>query len=220
VELFEILFILFFILIPVLEGIRKSKQRRDTPDIEEPTSARPRPDLPTTTAPPPRRPDPEPVEAADMVPDDLWEILTGEKRQRPTPAEPRSQDVDWYEDEEVAEEAIEEPYRAQEERWPDEPAWEREADPRFQERFEPAPWHDERQDLEEKVAFQPEEALIVPDERRARTARPRVSLRTVVEAPRVERQVSPLMQALQNPDGLRQAVLLREILGRPKGLDA
>jgi hypothetical protein len=41
-----------------------------------------------------------------------------------------------------------------------------------------------------------------------------------VEAPRVQREVSPLMQALQNPDGLRQAVLLREILGRPKGLDA
>jgi hypothetical protein len=219
VELFEILFILFFILIPVLEGIRKSKQRRDAPDIEEPTSARPRPAPPRTGAPPRRMPEQEaePGEAADMVPDDLWEILTGERRQAPAPAEPRAEDEDWYQE---AEEAVEETYQAEEERWAEEPVWEREEDPRAPERFEPAPWRDERTAWDEEVPFQPEEALIVPEERRARPARARISLRTVVDAPRTKREVSPLMKALQNPDGLRQAVLLKEILGPPRGLDS
>jgi hypothetical protein len=219
VELFEILFILFFILIPVLEGIRKSRQRRDTPDIEEPTSARPRPAPPRTDAPPGRFPEPatEPVDAADMVPDDLWEILTGERRQAPAPAEPRAEDVDSYR---AAEEAVEETYQAAEERWHEDPVWEREEDPRAPERFEPAPWRDERTTWDEEVPFQPEEALIVPEERRPRPARARVSLRTVVVAPRKKREVSPLMKALQNPDGLRQAVLLKEILGPPRGMDS
>jgi hypothetical protein len=219
VELFEILFILFFILIPILEGLRKSKQSRDAPDIEEPTSARPRPVPPPSGAPPRRFPEPEaePMEAADMVPDDLWEILTGERRKAPAPAEPRAEDEDWYQE---AEEAVEETYQPEEERWAEEPVWERAEAPRAPERFEPAPWRDERATRDEEVPFQPEEALIVPEERRARPARPRLSLRTVVDAPRKRRQVSPLMKALQNPDGLRQAVLLKEILGPPRGLDS
>jgi hypothetical protein len=219
VELFEILFILFFILIPVLEGIRKSRQRRDAPDIEEPTSGPSRPPPRTTTGPPRRYPEPEPeaepVEAADMVPDDLWEILTGERRERPAPVEPQAEAPDWYE-EEIAARYGDEP---DEDRLPEEPAWEREADPSSRETFDPAPWRGGAPAQEdEPLVFQPEEALIVPDERRSRPARPRISLRTVVEAPRVKREVSPLMRALQNQDGLRQAVLLKEILGRPKGL--
>jgi hypothetical protein len=228
VELFEILFILFFILIPVLEGIRKSRQRRDSPDIELPDRPSPRPTHgPEPTArggrygepddrpPPPRRPEPEPepVEASDMIPDDLWEILTGERREgrRPTPVEDRPEP--------------DEPWMAEpDERWQEEPLWEREPEPVSEERFEPRPWLDSPGAMREDEPPPIEVHVPAPvDERPARAARPprppRVSLREVVEAPKVQRRVSPLMRSLQSQEGLRQAVLLKEILGRPKGLE-
>jgi hypothetical protein len=228
VELFEILFILFFILIPVLEGIRKSRQRRDSPDIElpdrpsprpsrgpEPTARRERYGEPADGPLPPRRPEPEPVEAADMIPDDLWEILTGERREgrRPTPVE------DHHEPED-------EPWMAEpDERWQEEPAWEREPEPVAEERFEPRPWMDSPEAMRDEELSRPVEIHMPEpvDERTARAPRPprppRISLREVVEAPKVQRRTSPLMRSLQSQAGLRQAVLLKEILGRPKGLE-
>jgi hypothetical protein len=210
VELFEILFILFFIMIPVLEGLRKGRQRRDSPDIEAPGRAQQRPPVPAPGLPRyPQQPADEPDEAAEMIPDDLWEILTGERRERTpasgTPPEEVAVEVDVEENEP----------------WPDEPIWEPEEDPRFQERFDPTPWRGGHGGPEEApVPFQPEEALIVPEERIPRASRPpRISLRTVVEAPPAQRTVSPLMESLKHPEGLRQAVLLKEILGPPKGLD-
>jgi hypothetical protein len=229
VELFEILFILFFILIPVLEGIRKSRQGRGSPDIELPDRPSSRPtrgpepsargegygELPDR--PPPRRPEPEPVEAADMIPDDLWEILTGERREgrRPTPVEDRLEP--------------DEPWMAEpDERWQEEPLWEREAEPVTEERFEPRPWMDSPEAMRDEDVARPAE-IVVPepvDERPARAPRPprpprppRISLREVVEAPKVQRETSPLMRSLQSQQGLRQAVLLKEILGRPKGME-
>ncbi len=209
-ELFEILFILFFILIPVLEGIRKGRQRRESPDIEEPRQNRPRaPGRPTTVerpqpGPPRTQREPEPVEAADMVPDDLWEILTGERRERPVPAEATEpEDAPWIE----------------------EPRWEPDEEVFADERFEPAPWEEYRDetrlelpgvptvaDEAVKAAAAAIESVQPPRPRRA-------SLREVVETPRATRRASPLIRSLQRPEGLRQAVLLREILGPPKGLD-
>lgn len=208
-ELFEILFILFFILIPIFEGLRKGRQRRDSPDIEAPGRAQqrpaPRPGLPRY----PQEPADESDEAAEMIPDDLWEILTGERRERAPgsglPPEDVAVEVDVAEDEP----------------WPEEPIWEREEDPRFRERFDPKPWRGGKGDhVDEPVPFQPEEALIVPEDHTPRVARPpRVPLRTAVETPPVQRAMSPLMRSLQQPEGLRQAVLLKEILGPPRGLD-
>jgi hypothetical protein len=226
VELFEILFILFFILIPVMEGIRKSRQRRDSEDIKLPDQASPRPTrqpeptvrrerygAPADRPPPPRsRPDPQPAEASDMIPDDLWEILTGERRERPQPAEDRPEP--------------EEPWMAEpDERWKEEPLWEREPEPSMEERFEPRPWMDSPEAMrDEELPKTVEVPVPAPvDDRPLLAPRPprapRVSLREVVEAPRVQRRKSPLMRSLQSQDGLRQAVLLKEILGRPKGFE-
>jgi hypothetical protein len=231
-ELFEILFILFFILIPVLEGIRKSRQRGDSEDIELPGRSTPRPSPrspaerdhaargdrsgapPQRPAPPPAQ-DPEPAGAADMVPDDLWEILTGERRANAPPADlPRETEEPW-----MAEPGAE---------WHEEPRWEPEPEPASEERFEPRPWLDSPGAMRDEDAPEPVEIqLPAPDAdqpllsaRPPRAPRPpRVSLREVVEAPRVVRRKSPLIRSLQSQEGLRQAVLLKEILGRPKGLD-
>jgi hypothetical protein len=230
-ELFEILFILFFILIPVLEGIRKSRQRGDSEDIELPGRSTPRPSprapderdgargdrygAPAQRPAPPSRQDPEPAGAADMVPDDLWEILTGERRPSTPPAElPRETEEPW-----MAEPGPE---------WQEEPRWEPEPEPVSEERFEPRPWLDSPEAMRDEDAPEPAEIqLPTPEPDRpllaARPPRPprppRVSLREVVEAPRVVRRKSPLIRSLQSQEGLRQAVLLKEILGRPKGLD-
>lgn len=212
-ELFEILFILFFILIPVFEGIRKGRQRRGSDDIELPRDASPRPpgrpgrpasEEWQTERPRPSQRETEPVDAADMVPDDLWEVLTGERRQRrpPAPAEPAEpQDAPWVE----------------------EPRWEREEDVFADERFEPAPWEEARDDVRldprMPAPLPPvEQPAVVAVDPYPPTPR-RVPLSVVQETPRTARRVSPLMRSLQHPDGLRQAVLLREILGPPKGLD-
>lgn len=82
-----ILFIVFFVL-PLLEkALKKGKppppqqdqrpQRHDAEVEEQQHGA-----LPSGRAP--AQPPAEPGPAADMIPDDLWEILTGERRPRPT----------------------------------------------------------------------------------------------------------------------------------------
>jgi hypothetical protein len=215
VELFEILFILFFIMIPVLEGIRKSRQRRRAEQIEppeevdRPAAARPAPpprrssyEAPARRAPGPRPPpEPEPVEASDMIPEDLWEILTGERRQRPAPHRP---------------------VPVPEEPPPTEPWWEAEEEA-VEERFEPRPWREDEPPLEEPAPPVPPPAPIEEPTRRVesprgRPARRRVPLSETMDVEPVRRQMSPLLQALQQREGLRQAILLKEILDRPKGL--
>lgn len=207
-ELFEILFILFFILIPIINGISKRRQRRgESEDIQLPGDARERPRME------PREEPPEPAEAADMVPDDLWEILTGERRERgatprPTerPTEPEPE-PEW------------EPVGPSEE-WTPESPWQAEEQPREQERFEPAPWIedsplDRRVELPAQQEPAPRVAQYGREDRGAR--RIRIAAQDALAAPR-PRGVSPLIRALRRPDGLRQAMVLRDILGPPKGL--
>jgi len=225
VELFEILFILFFILIPVFEGIRKGRQRRGSGDIELPGEAEPRQHRQPggggrmgqrtaedwdTEVPQPRR-EPEPADAADMVPDDLWEVLTGERRQPrpPVPAPPPDPAETWDDDDAP---------------WVEEPRWERAEDVFAKERFEPAPWEEDRDEIRldprtESPFPTAEPPVVIAVDPYPPTPRRRVPLSVVLETPRTPRRVSPLMRALQHPDGLRQAVLLREILGPPKGLE-
>jgi hypothetical protein len=209
VELFEILFILFILLIPLFEGIRKSRRRQEQ-EMEPGAPGRAdRPDrLPQARRPVPHsRPaprEPESMDASGMVPDDLWEILTGERRQRPHPA-----DVTVEDDEEI------------ETPWPDdrddgdhEPEWGPVAD----EPYEPVTWRDDPHAWRrEPVPPQPPEALIAPPDEAPPTRRRPVPPLADVRRPRRKR--SPLLHALHGPESLRQAVLLREILGQPKGLE-
>lgn len=212
-ELFEILFILFFILIPIFEGIRKSRQRRRGPeemDTEDSPALPGRSPYEGPAGRPPPSPEPEvdTSDAADMVPDDLWEVLTGERRVPPAPAEDQ---VD--EEEEYA-------------TWRDVPAWKPEHEPEpepeheEEERFEPSPWMEDAESLAAQTVPDPAEAHLLamdfsppsPDELRA-------TLGAAIGAPDAPRRRSPLMASLRSSHGLRQAVLLREILGPPKGLD-
>jgi hypothetical protein len=204
VELFEILFILFILLIPLFEGIRKSRQRqRQGEDLEVPGAGRG--EWPTPgTGPPGRTPTREPVDASDMIPDDLWEVLTGERRQRTHPA-----DVTVGDDEE-----IETPWPDERDDRDQEPEWAPVAD----EPYEPVTWRDDPHAWRrEPVPPQPPEALIAPpDEPRPTRRRP---VPPLADVRRPRRKRSPLLQALRGPESLRQAVLLREILGKPKGLE-
>jgi hypothetical protein len=94
-----ILFIIIFLLAPLVERLLKARRQQQSGD-DEPVRGRPgqrplpreRPSRPweeSGAEPQVRAPAGEEISAAEMLPDDLWEILTGEKRQRPAPEPPR-----------------------------------------------------------------------------------------------------------------------------------
>jgi hypothetical protein len=97
-----ILLIIVFILAPLLERLLKLGRPKEPPQEggapqRAPRTRRPR-DLPDEAEDRPFRSipsadaEPDMTSAADMLPDDLWEILTGERRQpRPPPEPTRSQ---------------------------------------------------------------------------------------------------------------------------------
>jgi hypothetical protein len=208
VDLFEILFIAFFILIPVLEGIMKKRRKQ--------SGAPPRAD--TDDA---RGPAEEPASAADMVPDDLWQVLTGERRDRgrSEPVEPTG--TPWSSEPERAEtaESVTESVAVETGDWRSEP-WVVDEEAEIPEPVSLEYRGPEAYSLEE--AAPPPESLERPlpsararhdafherldRDQRARRTRPR---------PRS----SALIRALRRPDGLRQAVLMKEILGPPRGLE-
>jgi len=98
-----ILIIIAFIVLPLIERLLKAgKQNQQPPSQQQRMPQRPRPRLPREERPEEweqdeaGQPESQPVRhraetrddaAAEMLPDDLWEILTGERRtpQRPTP---------------------------------------------------------------------------------------------------------------------------------------
>ena len=98
-----ILLIIVFIVAPLIERLlRAGKQNQQPPSQQQRMPQRPRPRLPREERPEEweqdeaGQPESQPVRhraetrdeaAAEMLPDDLWEILTGERRtpQRPTP---------------------------------------------------------------------------------------------------------------------------------------
>ncbi|NIP80331.1 MAG: hypothetical protein GWN79_12220, partial [Actinobacteria bacterium] len=80
-DLFELLIIAAFVLIPILEGVMKQRRKSSEGPIPGEDKAPTGPD---------RAEEPRP--AADMLPDDLWQILTGERRTSP---EPEPNDAPW-----------------------------------------------------------------------------------------------------------------------------
>lgn len=205
--LFELLLIaFFFIILPVLDGI--GKRRRKGQGTGKGTEAR---------SPGPR-PDPEveePRSAAEMLPEDLWGLITGEARDTQEPAA-REAETPWSEapDPSSTRTAEAEPGTDGFEGW------------------EPEPWMDAEEIHAEPVSLEyegPEAYSLetpVPPARSLEQplpspeARHRAFHEKIDRPPRRRRRaVSPLMQALRHPDGLRQAVLLKEILGPPRGLE-
>ncbi len=136
--------------------------------------------------------------AADMIPQDLWEILTGERRARPPEPEPEPA---W--DETPA--------------WGGETAWDVEAaseEPVPAGGYEVASW-------EEPPPHEPPIVVSLetpppPPERRHRIFHERLDA-TAPPRRRARRVAS--FRGLGGRSSLRRAVVLREILGPPKGLE-
>ncbi|MGK7310887.1 MAG: hypothetical protein ACN0LA_01485 [Candidatus Longimicrobiales bacterium M2_2A_002] len=207
-DLFEILFIALFILFPVLEGILKQRKKGkgQRPGAEQ---------GPESAGSEARE---EEVRAAsDMVPDDLWELMTGERRQ------PGSEPVGEAEPEAPWSTAGKAGTGAGAAGTASEPASEPDA-------WEPEPWMDqtasspepESLEYEGPEAYSLETPAPAPVERRVPSAEARHrAFHGFIDEPRPSRRRrrSSLGKALHRPEGLRQAVLLKEVLGKPKGLE-
>ena len=214
-ELIEVLIVLAFIVLPLLEGVLK---RRRSGQGEPPPIPRPAPEAErervgaasTADAPRSAGPGPDAGPAADMIPSDLWEVLTGERRPRPAPAE-----APWeMEDEAASQEAALEEVGAEGDpgdSW-DAPPWSPEPDPS---------WSRWEEQVPESLEYVGPEAISLE----APPAPPEVRHRRFHEkyddAPPIELPegglIHELRQGLQGA-GLRRSVLLAEILGPPKGL--
>lgn len=238
-SLFEVALLFFFVVLPLLEGYMR-KRKGDAPDPPPPPrpSRRPpgtgrveRSDRSTGARQAPgaagqgggARPAGEPTSAADMVPDDLWQILTGESRPggATTTAEPEPdrEEEGWWVSEESGSE------------------WDRDigsgedvADSEIS-----APWDEPADEppatiTEARYEVGPEEypearvvSLETPPpsaEKRHSRFHDRIDAMKAADRQRalpVER--TALSKALRSPSGLRQAVLMKEILGPPKGLE-
>ncbi len=208
-ELFEILFIAIFILFPILEQVLK---RRGAPDEEEPGPAAM--DSPPGEIDAPSA-DREPVQASEMVPDDLWAVLTGEQRPgRPDGVRVEEQQEDgWDTFEDLGDAAR---GGSREER-PETGAevgadWSLAPDPE-------EAYSLERLDFEpeayEPAPYEPVERTVPSSEARHRAFHEKVDR----PVPPRRRRRSTVGRALGNPETLRHAVILNEVLGTPKGLD-
>ncbi len=195
-DLFTILLFAAFILLPILEQVAKRRQQQGPPGSGRPGAGRPDASQSSSST---RE---EPRSAAEMLPDDLWELMTGERRSSGG-EQAESGGSPWSVDPGVATETAEAEDRAGE------------------------PWvmDDEAQPAAEYTgpeAYSLETPAPAPVERKVPTAAARHrAFHEMIERkpPAHKRRLSPLMTALRNPDGLRQAVLLKEILGPPKGLE-
>lgn len=218
-DLIEILFVIFFLLIPLLQGLMRRGRTLPAEEADGAETAgdagesgwvaeEARPELEPLEPEVGVRRDPAP--AADMVPDDLWELLTGERRERgPVAAdsEAESRVEPWWSESEE----------------PTEPG-----DPVVEERKEwgrpsPAEVHGlppEPVSLEYigPEAYSLEQPLPSPDVRHARFHE-RLERRPADQGRSRRRRGSPLTRTLRDPAGVRDAIVLAELLGRPKGLE-
>lgn len=211
------LLILLFIVAPILEGIFGKKardKRRQLP--RQPGGPRTPGEKRQGTA----------GSASDMVPDDLWELLTGQKRTAttaPAPAGP---------EEETGFEATDRPLEAGDrplESWDAdlEPAMEPTEYEPLDVRYEdgrvstpPAPWEavDEGASLESTnlpEAYSLEQP--VPTEKVRHAAFHR-RLDALPPPARTRRKLHPDLK-LETAADLRRAVILKEVLGTPKGFE-
>ena len=208
-DIFELLFIAAFILFPVIEGILRQRKKGKGPGPGADRS-------PGAGGPEPR--EEEVRTASDMVPDDLWELMTGERRQpggEPAGGVEGEPEAPWSTAGEAGASAEAGSGTATE-----------------PESWEPEPWMDDSAASREPESLEYEgpEAYTLetpapappPVERRVPTAEARHrAFHAFIDEPQPSGRGrrSPLVQALHSPGGLRQAVLLKEVLGTPKGLE-
>jgi hypothetical protein len=208
-DLFPLLMFLIFVLAPIIEGLkRKNKQPPPPPQQRR---------MPPPS-PPPQRSRTEEVStrpraednASTMVPDDLWEILTGQKRvptpAPPTPAPQAETKPEWQvlyepeleEDEEGAEERV---------------------------ALEDVNVETRRARVEarslETISRHPEPVIISLEDNVPSTAQRHAAFHQRITEKPPEVQVAPRRKPLLNLNDrseLQRAFLLQEVFGKPKGL--
>jgi len=205
-----VFFALIFIVGPLLEHMRKKGQeKQQKPPSRVPSEAPRVPPAPSRTEEVSRR-EPEPQSAAEMLPDELWEILTGQKRPTPTPVPPRPAPPTRYEEEEPDEEGELVEVGAKEIRTPAEVVGREERSLETYERHEvpvvvsmetlPPPPRVRHEEFHRRIATP---AAVAP---KAAAATPSTT-------------AAGRLTALARRGTLRDVIVLQEIIGRPKGLE-
>jgi hypothetical protein len=193
-----LLFILLFFVVPLLETLFGKRRGAGQPPQPRPGHRQPR-----------GRPDqgdagPGPAEArsgqaSEMLPDDLWELLTGERRSRGTPVPPKggedAEEPAWASGTPVAVEPEPEPW----------------VPPSYDDDPIPEPVSLEYQGPE---AYSLEKPLPSPEVRHARFHE-----RLEAEPSPAPRVRSGIARRLGRSGALRDAVILSEVLGPPRGLE-
>jgi hypothetical protein len=226
-DLFTFFLIFIFFVLPVLERVLKGKKKPPpgtSPPRERP-EARPVPERRPLPEPRAEWEQPEPVEqestADELIPDDLWAILTGERRPEPPPTRP----------------APPPPQRPA-------PAPRRAPPPPLARKPQPTAARkvdefDRVQRRTEAVRYRESEAeldALLRSRRRIDEPAPMVvSLEgePLPEGPRHDRfhdrldkltapptgyRKATVLPSLRDPMELRRAIILKEVLGKPKGL--
>lgn len=220
--IFEILFIALFILFPILEKVlTRRRTGGEAPGPEEPgpepMGARPGEVSPGSS-------ERDPGRAADMVPDDLWAVLTGEERPRDdvrVEHEPATEPAGRSPDEHASEPTDEPMPPEGPARW--EEAWTPRSEPRWRMddvEATPAPASLEHHAPEaysletfEREPVSLERPLESPDVRHRRFHE------SIASPPSRRTRRSPIGRALRSTESLRHAFVLSEVLGAPKGLE-
>ena len=212
-DLFEVLLVLAFIVLPLLEGVfrqRKGKGGAPTP-APRPQRQRERVESGVPAGAPAGAPEEPETSAAEMIPADLWEVLTGERPPTPRPAPPPAEPASW--EAEPSAESLE--AEALEEGWVT-PPWER-----------PSEWKAESDSGHEPISIEyvGEESLSLetlppPPEIRHRRFHEKYDTAPALQLSG-DAAPSPVIRELRaglRDSGLRRSILLAEILGPPKGL--
>jgi hypothetical protein len=204
-----IIFIVVFVLGPIIEQIRRKGQSPRQPPQQQrrPAEMRPRaqpqPQQQLPTPAPAPRSETEDASAATMLPDDLWEVLTGQPRPQTQPAPQRvpapAPDVEW-EDIVDEEELVRDDVDIEKKR----------------STFEEAVSLETLTRHPEPVVVSME--AVFPEPRARHVAfHKKIDQTAAPVAVTVERRVR--RPPLAGREQLRNAVLLQTILGRPKALE-
>lgn len=223
-DLFYLVLILLFFLAPLIERVLRGRRRGQAPppaDLEQEESEagpyqRPRPEYTrprgTSTGPTGVEQWREPATAAEeVIPDDLWEILTGERR-RPRPGpEPEPE----YGEPVVSGPAVEERDWEIDAEEPLEPARLPEPGPEIVQE----PWRRKTREPEERARITVHGPIPAPREARLAPPPPAPPIRPEFEWDAARRRPKVVELGLHDRTEVRRAVVLREVLGPPKGLE-
>ena len=218
IDLYWVVVIFFFIVLPIIQRVLGVGKHGQPPTTRRPPPRRlpdahrlpetPRRQVPPPTAEPARRSETEMDPAAEMIPAELWEILTGQRR--PPVVLPPSPEPDV--DEELAEdeEAVFRPAPASEDRAIEDLMRRRDAELARDRAVDHTPPRVVTLETEPL----PEPARHAAFHAQMERTRP---LQAVAVAQRPTRH--SLSTLLRSRSDLRRSIIIQEVLGPPKGLE-